>query len=1515
MGSLIPTLSSCHPLQLPPAEKDDRLNLNVRTGSASTLYNSFIFTYGGLTIALELSNYTVEEINRTFHNKVNETNLRFKTIDKYLSGELFYMNLIERHWTRVAFDNSLAPSRPSPRLLHQMCALNNCIYLFGGLVLPDFTNGDASFLSATNDLWEFNLEKNKWTLLHDGVDYSRDKAIPAPRYNHKMATISSLSFVNKRDHFGIFICGGRDQRGREIYDNVLFDLVEKRYVGTSPLQLSVTTSNPKKDEAHGLNNFKANEDHLLSLNSTTGMILSFVEEVESEQKIDGKTKTLHTSTTHEESLIVYSATKEDHHNSLVSFKLGKSIKSGRTLPVHRKKIVNNLTTPFNLRYPSGGLFGQNIVVTGFLPGEIDISIFIYNKPTGKWSRLNVVCNHDYGSHRFWGGFVWQSHHKVVLLGNYLTSRTTSSVRYFTIMVTVSLPITNILASSELEGGHFHREDGTKVYRRKSSTTTDNDEFSSDTSSSEGASDGNEEDDLLHTRRHSITTLATDKSPAAISFTEYVHYAAPKVTFTTIRSVFPPAAITLGRNAFERYGDMVSDFELVSSNGDRIPVCLVVLMERWGGYFVQLLSKGYVQAVDKFETQQAMGLYEGQRLRSKTSNSSESPSSSPRPPLKTNTSAVDPHQINFRRSSMTSSHFNTNPLFPSDLQDIPPQLPLPTESLPPVPATPVSFRSSSRKGSQDLGSPRASLLHTLTVLRNIPTSRSPRDSPFASPRASLSGQGGIAPGINHPVNSSAGELFGSPFSNFRSPGRTLSAAATNRRRSIDVLMAGEPAELTKPSDSLDLRTEKASLSTMNSEGTRDSSIAEGYKSSDDDSSRTGSQISSGSISAPTPFTPSDSKEGEIDKQEGDVFENALLNFDNIESNTFRMEPSLIPRKLYFPFPTITVKAFCEYLYTGQIGNKWILAPTVLDNLLIAKQYRVPLLYDLISEVLFGIIGRKEAYVVGEGNKLKRKYFDLMKQLGAPTDPNFSFPLDEYEGFMDTVDDAYLDIGLLKKISRTRKTRAASKSSKKSTSSLFAGMDEESLSKKRSSKELSPKEVVETDQELSPKSRGDENDNTLERNDEDSDGHDDTFEGAPENMENVVEKVTTNVEEEDEVNVSDEREMNSNSEEEQEIELGYLDTYANSGIPIGPRSKSVFDKHSFLFQELKQAEEEIEAEDEDERGRGASTSTKDTDYAERNANYALGELISPDAPIPSDYSIDLIFEAGTIVSDLKLMLRAYNLRAMTRILKRTRADIERAISELEELVESKKHHDDLKLKRATGTESVKYENRKSSGIDPHTVAHETSESPSETSAMIRSESSSFGFHDMVPSSSNNSVNTTNSQRSNGGGSTTGSAHPISRTGSHTSLRGLTSLTPFSKSKERLARNESASDLVSMDKVPMTFDKSIRKKFHTVGTGVLGRVPTTKAEEVITSSASSIKSAATAATSATTSVNKKYGLFHLHRREKTSSGDELSVESNKLERASSQVSLSSGSSKNESTTGTTHKRRGRGLFGLMK
>lgn len=1377
MSTLIPTASACYSLQLPPTEKDDRLNLNVRTGSASTLYNSLIFVHGGLTIGLELLNYTIPELNEIFYNRINISASKYKTVEKYLSGELFYLSLIERNWSRVVLEES--EIRPKPRLLHQICAFNNCLYLFGGLALLQENDEDPTLVPC-NDLWEFDLELKKWTLLDDGSNYELDDAVPSPRFNHKLTVISSLSFANRKDHFGLFIAGGKDKQSNEIYDNSIFDLVEKRYVGSQPFRLVATTGDDTKDKETGLNEFVSNPEHFLNVDQTRNAILSITDDADTPNRKQNKNPS-----NHHESIVVYGPTRQtgDCQNSLVSFKVGKrEIKGGKVLRLHKNSRVaklKQLIIPYNLRYPTAGLFGQNVVLTGFLPDEYEISIFVYNRPTGKWSRLNIFCSHEYGSHRFWGGFAWQSHHKVILIGNSMTSRTTSSVRFFSIMLTVSLPITNILVSSELSKGRSNNRTSSFVshgeqrhHRNKSqndsllkaelsleSTTEDLTDSSSD-KTAESVLDAPVP--LANLRRQSFSSLGSDKSPTAVSFSDYVHYAAPKTTYTTIRSVFPPEAITLGRNAFNRIGDLIADIELVSCNGDRIPVSSAVLMERWGQHFILLLAKGYINAVDKFETDQALGLDENQRLRSKSSNSESSSSDIPKLKLSLSESllssssdehdkkekmglssahkpqkdvpqfrlpfqdssesvnreegsdcskdrkmggssvstAIDPHHVMPRKNSTSSFQSNSSSLLTSHLQDIPPQLPLPDEQIPAVPAAPVSYRSASRKNSQDHSSPRSSLIHTLTVLRNIPVSKSPRESPFSSPRPSMSGPSG-----------GSADLFSSPFpslkANYGKPPSNL------RKKSYDM-----------------------------NDGTIESSL---------DSFSSGKSSMAKVCSVPGENPDSDESSigfQEFNKNPISMFDNALLNFDNIDSENFRMEPSLIPRKLYIPFMTLTVKAFCEYLYTGQIGNKWLLAPTLMDNLLISKFYRVPLLYDLISEILFGVIGKKEAYIIGEARKLKARYFKLLRGANIPIDSNYEFPMDEYDGFLDTVDDGYLDITLLKKASKIHADSVAMSLKKKSVTSN--NLRNASIRKEGSTTAESVLEEGEKQEEI------------VSKDDED-------------------ESRTGSTSEEDEV--------------DKEYGLVYLEAKDKSLPTIGPRSKSIFDRQGLA------AIEKLEEEQNDHQ---VHLIVEGEDHENL---ITLDELVASDAP--SDYAIDLIFETATLVTDMKMLLRTSNLKAMTAKFRKCKADIEKEMADIEyQLTQMPSGSRNLAMKSANQLKELQLQ-LKLSPIIPTVSTVTPSPLPS-----ISGVPSPRLPQQQLPEAQLPKL--------------TKSTSSLSRIASHTSFKALRSMT----------------DVTPMEK--LTSDKSFRGKLQQT---MLSRTPTNRNEDQDSSSASSIKSS-----------SKKRGIFGL-------------------------------------------------------
>lgn len=1252
----VPAISSgCHTLTLPPAEKDDRLNLNVRTGSCSTLYNSLVFVFGGLTLGMDLPKISVHDIISHFTHKVANT-ANSKNFLRYLSNELFYLDLIGKSWSRAIIPPD-AP-KPSPRLFSEMVAFNNCVYIYGGLVInPKYKLSDADnpavvpadLLLPTNDVWEFNLETNHWTPLY--VQGPHNKFIPRPSFCHKLTKLESLSFAGKPDHYGILIAGGKNLQSTLLFDNLVFDLVDRQFVpGDYVLHLAknpyIHFINSSDISGNISNDISGNiaGDSALSVDYCNSSIVGFSNQFNHYNHLQANESSAHLgeapghTSKPAESLLVYSpvtnTTKST--NPLVLFKLTKSIKPGKCLPVHRKlQETDSMSTqiiPFALKYPIAGLFGQNLILTGFLPNDYDISIFVFNRPTGKWSRLNIFCNHDYGSHRFWGGFAWHSHHKVVLLGNYVTSRTTSSVRYFTCLITVNLPVTNILASSELAGGgHYHDDDGNRIYFDDDNSSSSTSSDISDDISDEGLPPENrpltpppDSRRPSYVSKGSRGSVSTAKSPRAISFSEYVHYAAPTANFTTINSIFPPAAITLGRNFFDRFGDLTADFEIISVNGDRIPVSLMVLIERWGDYFIELLARGYVSAVEKFDESQQTAKEsamfndnpsfghigrrdDGSSFSSvnshdkKTKTWSFASSSSlqhesqanvhpqlPKPkddkPEKTDkpdktdktdkpyhlSMSVAPKKIpkdapHFRipfqdtpqdkpkpkakdsddslgviegetsespRKGSVSSFSSTTSLLQSRLQDIPPQLPLPTEPVPPVPTNPPTFRNSSRRNSNDVASPRGSLMHTLVALRNIPT-RSPRGSPYSSPRASMSHQGGIK-----------STLTSSEFTL-----KPLTMVMPEPPKSDDMGPGDDPDGTESPSSKM-------------------------------------------------PISPLD---------------NILLNFENLENGTFQMEPSLIPRKLYIPFTTASIKAFCEYLYKGQIGNKWLLAPTALDNLVLAKYYKIPLLYDLISEVLYGIIGRREAWVIKKANELKSQYLSLLTETGIAPDFDMEFPLDEYQGFIDTVDDGYLDLALLRKSLRFYQDKKRKPSSRR-------------WSRRSSSKSSIDKGDI-------PSDTDDDNNNNNDNN----------------NLRSESDKIESSASDTDD---------NDNNPT---YEIGYFNTspgYAN----IGPRSKSIFDRET----EKKRPSLDTSTQG---QGQGLDNATKSQSQSQSQSRDKLGrseftleQLISPVSPIPEIDTIDLISEAVNLVADLKLILRVNNVQQMSKLLEEFENDIADKISEI-------------------------------------------------------------------------------------------------------------------------------------------------------------------------------------------------------------------------------------------------------------
>ena len=1237
MVALVPTVSNCYSLNLPSRKEDPRLNLDVRTGSASTLIKSLVFTFGGLATPLEIGECSPKEIEKNFAEQHPNERL-----SDYLSGELFYLNLIQRQWNRVEVKEGRA--KPKPRLFHEISIIHDHVLVFGGLIVEEVASGTmkngthdkTEILKASNSLWDFNTLTGEWSLLHDGSDYESNLSIPNPRYFHKMTPFMDLSFVDRPRNYGIMIAGGRDNFSNPIYTSVVFDLIERAYVPIPAFHLEVGTV----DLSTGKEDFISDQLRYLSLDYKSNVLVNYhyaggANSSEKSSYSTSKKGEIFLQKTRKEIVYVYgmdnvNSKYERKLSPVIAFEIKKEGGRGVLAPLKgmggfEKKLrqsigqdISSTNVPYNLSYPVGGFFGQNLVITGFLPGGDDIVIFIYNICTLKWSRLKVFCDHEHGSHKSWGGFTWQSHHKVILLGGMTPRKTSGCVRYFTLLNTIALPITNIAVTSEMYSSQTGYDFSNNTLRSQSLIEGNADSSSVDSSDSKvNPSSGRSDDEREKDESHKNNDPLHDKKKTRqcpISFNDYVDYAAPKTSFTNINSVFRPSAITLGRNALDRYGDLISDFELISRYGDRIPVSLRILEKRWGGFFIRLLTNAYVQAVYNFKTtySEQSSSHEGSKfekrrfqnddrnlseLYSVDSSSSERSGSHVRPEtnLLSKLYGETPHfrspfndasQLPYdSKSELDYLSYSLNvasppdrgdrwypekdgsasicssidshphdplskvgvPLLPPDSKDLPPQLPLCSEQVPPSPSGYQSYRNPFRKGSSEYNSPRSSHVETVSALRNIHKQKSPRHS-HAYPVSSVAPQSKI---------------------------KEEQSSISNQQKPV-TLAAGQVK-------CTDLRTFSGDSTVSNLPASLTSSPNKKISKSDDDignsiAEKKRSPVSLNASSRPNDLSFNDTpKNYKSDTDEGLL--DRFLNYNLETGDTFRMDSRLIPRKLYMPHTTQSLQAFCDYLYTGQVGNKWLFSPTTLDTLIIAKRYQVPLLYDLVSEVLFGIVGRKEVLIINEAVLLKQK-FDKLHKFNIKKSSSM-FDMVAYNEFLHILEEGDFDIGLLRR----------------------ASMLNNKFSKAKSKPDVSDK--------------GDHSET----------GH---------NRES------------------------SNSAEDGEDDSN-LELFGGDYVPNAPPpgAKSVFDKRAAgrsgeqmeaVFEKFKlDGKKELESVDGERR-------------SSLPPNLTLEHILLGDSEtFPFDILIDMIYETASLTNDVKLLVRSSNVKYMSEITERSRKELQNILKE--------------------------------------------------------------------------------------------------------------------------------------------------------------------------------------------------------------------------------------------------------------
>lgn len=967
--------------------------------------------------------------------KEKTTGSSFKRLNDWISSETFFLDLITRTWEQVETiveeetksdedtdDGSVTPSFKE-RLYHSMCFSGSCLYIFGGLIVSPHSGYE---LIATNELWKLDLRTKRWSLL------SKDPQITR-RFTHSMHTMNEEDDTKDTK---IVIAGGLNNIDKPIHHIDIFNVTKNCW------ETGTNCDPPCKI-------FSNVEGEKVSLLKETNYSI-LVEN--NEAKIP--------------SLAFYAAEREgnfkDGRKSLNSSKEGSPIvalpllsdSQGMRMICNQSQSPVTMDMPSNLQYPTGDYFCYTIVMGGFYPNcqASSFCCFVYDIPSGKWTRIGIDCKDcDINKHRFWKLFVWQSHHQTVLLGRKKDDDFLPSVQTFDFLLTFGLPMISIYN----RGVHSSVKQGLKVPK----PGTPQARFSSSSSSFSSDRNVTGQDDGAF-RKPSYASTSTSQ------FESYIRYIAPPIEMTSIRTVFPPYAMVLGKDALEIFGNPLSDFEFITDKGDSIGVPLYLLRKRWGRYFDMLLSQGYVRACAEYEnsgtpseiikispySSQAMstsknsevsssGSLEGYFTSMRTQRGKSLSKPQDKAPAPDEDSAPEEHPLSHLMTNSSNSPYYEN----DDEDPVSPPGYLPEGKEQPG----RSAKSIRRIGTGSTTSSSGGMVFRVPFQENAPSAfsdsnlvRSTGVESEEKRRSSSLANGALDylrpnpfgerwrrashpnPSVSSPEDSRFhGSLSrGVPMSGHSSRNTSITSqtssvsyvSSSSDRMGNSIFAQGSGANNTDPSPGTVLNVALPPQSNMPNDplppipqdgtnaNSRRSSLfvdfALSNKSSPFSSRRPSHDRRSSSSEAsrpldqlqtsldrqlmedrggPTDLTPGhyrsffsrmnsrSADSGTTGSSKASASDTNRLSLSSNPESTesgasgpLEWEPLLTPRTLYMPWPTATVRAFAEFFFTGQVNGKWALAPVVLNLLLMSKLYEIPLLYNLITEVLYSIVGRKE-----------------------------------------------------------------------------------------------------------------------------------------------------------------------------------------------------------------------------------------------------------------------------------------------------------------------------------------------------------------------------------------------------------------------------------------------------------------------------------------------------------------------------------------------------------------------------
>lgn len=1084
---LQPSSSTCYDLKLPalPAyaktldeAKKRNLTLDCRTGAAVNLSRSNIFTHGGLTIPLNIkyvNSINVQQELIIYFAKEKQFGISFKNLNEWISSEIFFLDLITRIWKRVPTTTEgwgkchrVVPNAPffKERLFHSMCYTNSFIYVFGGLIVSP----DSGYeLIASNCLWRLNLQTKVWSLLSEDPHVTR-------RFNHTMHVKNENDETRDTK---LVIVGGLNNLDEpvetiDIYNatkncwefEINPEIQNHMYANVDGKRVSLTTNS----------NFSTlvenNEANIPALAFYYPQITDHRQDSEYKSSIDSTNSPAINSSTDSDELFNRKSTQNESFLSpYVALPLLPD-SEGMRMDINIYQNRNQLKIPFNLKFPMGDCLGYNIISAGFYPdcSSSNFYCFSYDIHTGKWTRINIACpdaDAAKHTHRFWKLLVWKSHHQTLLLGTKNDDANSPTVQKFDFLSTIYLPMVsmyNTLMAAHLNSNSLNVPHSPISFNEGEFPPT-----------------------LLGLDRNNTLRKQSYTSTATSQFESYIRYIAPPIELTSMRSVFEPYAMVLGRDALEIFGASLSDFEFVTDEGDSIGVPIYLLRKRWGRYFDMLLSQGYAKACEEYETHGTQStlikyspkmspmipkngrhhsdisslvslnsfrsrsssggplstlneatlqknddqtsvtkgglLYDGgssgntaltnaleNQQSSKPCNTDDEQDNTSSLMLKLNHKNSSGEGVNPKNIDSSTTSSTSGMIFRVPFQEQ--STIITTNQLEDLPIIHQIKGSSSiatvdidmvRKGLID-SQRRVSTPNSLKMLADNKRRKSLGDSSLyhhinsrkvllTSRRASVASQGSSISFV-----SSSSDRMGSNMFDYSSKNGTNSSTnmgvlniplppqmdppmeplpllpndkmlLSNRRASNSVIhhltsASSSPGATRHPSLLRRLSmTEASNLFFDTSVISSDNQLVE-----DEDPNHLQvdvpmPQFRNSFAKSTASTTRSDSAVNlPIDDRKSSYCSTATGGSSVNSPFTPDFEPLLTPRTLYMPWSTSTVKAFTEFFYNGQVNAKWLLIPVVLNLLVMSKIYEIPLLYSLISEVLYSIAARKELSLV-------------------------------------------------------------------------------------------------------------------------------------------------------------------------------------------------------------------------------------------------------------------------------------------------------------------------------------------------------------------------------------------------------------------------------------------------------------------------------------------------------------------------------------------------------------------------